>query len=345
MCGIVGYVGHRRAEEFLLDGLRRLEYRGYDSAGLATLGPDVRFHTAKAVGRIDELARRLAECPLPGTIGIGHTRWATHGPPSEANAHPHYGYLPVGEAARWPDGSSDVPPEMASLLSAGADERLVAVVHNGVIENYAALKQKLLAEGYCFRSATDTEVIAHLLVRSLRKLASRWEEFADGGPHGWLRAVVHDALARLRPAAPVRSSTGHSRKPTVAGQPLPRKIAETIASAARTRPSGAVCSRQEDARWHLANSRAVAHELSPRGCCGGARCGRCHGGRLATGLRQVRARGAMSGCDLALAGLELGMWAMRRRPGQGLAAVYSTVTLLARLRGLSTSQPRRIAMW
>jgi glucosamine--fructose-6-phosphate aminotransferase (isomerizing) len=198
VCGIVGYVGHRRAEEFLLEGLRRLEYRGYDSAGLATLGPDGRFHTAKAVGRIDNLAHRLAECPLPGTIGIGHTRWATHGPPSEVNAHPHYGYLPAGEPRPVLEGASNVPPDLASWLAGSSDEPLVAVVHNGVIENYSPLKHKLQAEGYVFRSATDTEVIAHLLVRSLRKLAARWEEFAGGGPHAWLLAVVQDAVARLR---------------------------------------------------------------------------------------------------------------------------------------------------
>src|SRR5262245_19906871 len=91
MCGIVGYVGHRRADEFLIEGLRRLEYRGYDSAAIATLSADGGFNVAKAVGRIDNLAARMASCPLPGTTGIGHTRWATHGAPSEANAHPHFG--------------------------------------------------------------------------------------------------------------------------------------------------------------------------------------------------------------------------------------------------------------
>ena len=96
MCGIVGYVGHRRADDFLLEGLRRLEYRGYDSAGIATLTPDRRFHIAKAVGRIEALAERVARAPLPGTTGIGHTRWATHGVPSEANAHPHCGQREPG---------------------------------------------------------------------------------------------------------------------------------------------------------------------------------------------------------------------------------------------------------
>src|SRR5438067_82210 len=95
MCGIVGYVGSRQADDFLIAGLRRLEYRGYDSAGIATLTSDRRFHLAKAVGRIEALANRVADCPLPGTIGIGHTRWATHGAPSEVNAHPHFGATPT----------------------------------------------------------------------------------------------------------------------------------------------------------------------------------------------------------------------------------------------------------
>ena len=82
MCGIVGYVGHRRSDDFLLEGLRRLEYRGYDSAGIATLSTDNRFHVAKAVGRIEALSARVADCPLPGTTGIGHTRWATHAFPA-----------------------------------------------------------------------------------------------------------------------------------------------------------------------------------------------------------------------------------------------------------------------
>src|SRR5262245_18740702 len=91
MCGIVAYVGHRRADDFLLEGLRRLEYRGYDSAGIATLTLDRQFHIAMAVGRIDALADIVAAEPLTGTTGIGHTRWATHGAPTEANAHPHWG--------------------------------------------------------------------------------------------------------------------------------------------------------------------------------------------------------------------------------------------------------------
>jgi glucosamine--fructose-6-phosphate aminotransferase (isomerizing) len=172
MCGIVGYVGHRRADDFLLEGLRRLEYRGYDSAGIATLTPDRRFHVAKSVGRIDALAEVIAVSPLPGTTGIGHTRWATHGVPSEANAHPHFG------------GNSEHP--------------VLTLAHNGVIENYLALKEKLLAEGYTFSSSTDTEVIAHLVARSLAKMEARRSEFPADEPHAILRAAVEHALAKLR---------------------------------------------------------------------------------------------------------------------------------------------------
>src|SRR5208283_1474212 len=133
MCGIVGYIGRREAEPILVEGLKRLEYRGYDSAGLATVAGS-RMHVRKHSGRISELAALLSEQPAPGSSGISHTRWATHGGATDANAHPHLGG----------DGS-------------------VAVVHNGVIENYTTLKRQLQEHGYLFRSQTDTEVIAHLI--------------------------------------------------------------------------------------------------------------------------------------------------------------------------------------
>ncbi|MBI2804597.1 MAG: glutamine--fructose-6-phosphate transaminase (isomerizing) [Planctomycetes bacterium] len=133
MCGIVGYVGHREAEPILVEGLRRLEYRGYDSAGVATLtGPHL--HLRKRAGRIADLASYLSDKPAPGCQGISHTRWATHGPANDRNAHPH-------------------------LSSDGT----IAVVHNGVIENYATLRKQLKEEGILFKSDTDTEVIAHLI--------------------------------------------------------------------------------------------------------------------------------------------------------------------------------------
>src|SRR5579864_5285675 len=126
MCGIIGYIGHREAEPILLEGLNRLEYRGYDSAGIATVAGQS-LHVRKRAGRVKVLADCLAERPAPGCIGISHTRWATHGPATDVNAHPHVGG----------DGS-------------------VAVVHNGVIENYSSLKRQLQAEGVVFRSDTDT---------------------------------------------------------------------------------------------------------------------------------------------------------------------------------------------
>lgn len=134
MCGIIGYVGPKPASPVLLEGLRRLEYRGYDSAGVAVLQDDS-ITVRKKKGKIDEgIARTLAERPAPGSMGIAHTRWATHGEPSDENSHPH-------------------------LDASGR----IAVVHNGVIENYEQLKERLLASGHEFQSGTDTEVLAHLI--------------------------------------------------------------------------------------------------------------------------------------------------------------------------------------
>ncbi len=134
MCGIIGYVGSEPASPILLEGLRRLEYRGYDSAGVAVLD-DGRMLVRKKMGKIDEgIARELAADPIDGTIGIAHTRWATHGAPSDVNSHPH-------------------------LDAAGR----IAVVHNGVIENYDQIRNRLLKWGHEFRSSTDTEVLAHMI--------------------------------------------------------------------------------------------------------------------------------------------------------------------------------------
>ncbi|MEM0925972.1 MAG: glutamine--fructose-6-phosphate transaminase (isomerizing) [Planctomycetota bacterium] len=142
MCGIVGYVGGDRAGDFLLNGLRRLEYRGYDSAGVAIHGGS-EFHTTRSVGRIDALVKSLGTDPVDGPTGIGHTRWATHGPATKENAHPHLG------------GSGEV-----------------ILVHNGVIENFQSLKNELIEKGYTFESATDSEVIAHLVAEGLKATAS-----------------------------------------------------------------------------------------------------------------------------------------------------------------------------
>jgi len=139
MCGIVGYVGNREAEPVLVEGLRRLEYRGYDSAGLATLTGD-RLHLRKKAGRVGDLAAFLQDQPAPGCVGISHTRWATHGAPTDGNAHPHV---------------------------AGSGRGQVAVVHNGVIENYSPLRRQLESEGVVFKSQTDTEVVAQLIARHM----------------------------------------------------------------------------------------------------------------------------------------------------------------------------------
>ena len=134
MCGIVGYIGHREAYPVLIKGLHRLEYRGYDSAGVALINPGGQLNVYKAKGKVAELEAFASEKDTRGTIGIAHTRWATHGEPNTQNAHPHY----------------------------SESERL-AIIHNGIIENYAVLKQGLQQEGYTFRSDTDTEVLVQLI--------------------------------------------------------------------------------------------------------------------------------------------------------------------------------------
>jgi len=133
MCGIVGYVGQREVVPLLMDGLRRLEYRGYDSAGVVAV-LDGEFQTAKAEGKLDRLKEKLEKHPLAGRYGLGHTRWATHGPPSERNAHPMVD-----------------------------SRRRVALIHNGIIENFLPLKKRLIAAGWTFSSDTDTEVVANLI--------------------------------------------------------------------------------------------------------------------------------------------------------------------------------------
>ena len=137
MCGIVGAVAQRDVAEILLEGLRRLEYRGYDSAGIATIDKNNQLVNAKRLGKVQELARAIEESPLNGGTGIAHTRWATHGAPSEVNAHPHF-------------------------------SNNIAVVHNGIIENHQELRGKLQGFGYEFVSQTDTEVIGHLVSHELK---------------------------------------------------------------------------------------------------------------------------------------------------------------------------------
>ena len=145
MCGIVGYIGNKQASPILLEGLKRLEYRGYDSAGVAVWDGE-KINVLKTRGRVKELFDVVNTQPLPGTIGIAHTRWATHGEPNEINAHPH-----------------------------GDNDGNVFIVHNGIIENYKTLKNELIKEGHIFKSETDTEVLAHLIGKLL-KTSSNLEE-------------------------------------------------------------------------------------------------------------------------------------------------------------------------
>ena len=155
MCGIVGYLGHRQATEVLVEGLSKLEYRGYDSAGVAVnTGNELEIRKFK--GRLAILAEDLEKSPILGGLGIGHTRWATHGEPSDVNSHPHFNM-----------------------------DRTIAVVHNGIIENYMELKEELQAEGVVFLSQTDTEVVAHLV---------------DKYYEGKLLDAVYKATERLRGA-------------------------------------------------------------------------------------------------------------------------------------------------
>src|SRR5271165_3396513 len=134
MCGIVGYVGKKSVVPIIIEGLRRLEYRGYDSAGIAVAGDGEGLQLRRAEGKLRNLEEVIRQKPLTGTYGIGHTRWATHGRPTEENAHPHR----------------------------DCTGRIV-VVHNGIVENYLDLKRELTAQGHMFVTETDTEIIAHLI--------------------------------------------------------------------------------------------------------------------------------------------------------------------------------------
>jgi hypothetical protein len=174
MCGIVGYVGSREAAPIVLQGLRQLEYRGYDSAGLAVMDDGDALHVRRASGKLNNLSAVLDASPLRGSLGVGHTRWATHGAPVERNAHPHSS----------PDG------------------RLV-VVQNGIVENFVALRARLGELGYTFRSDTDTEVIVHLihyyythgsaggLVAAVRQTLADLQGTLDGAAPPTLRVLVH----------------------------------------------------------------------------------------------------------------------------------------------------------
>ncbi|XOK61514.1 glutamine--fructose-6-phosphate transaminase (isomerizing) [Paenibacillus elgii] len=183
MCGIVGYVGKRNSQDILIDGLKKLEYRGYDSAGVAVYTTDG-LQVKKSKGRLAVLESKLGEKPLSGTIGIGHTRWATHGKPSDENSHPHT------------DNSFKF-----------------SVVHNGIIENYISLKEELIEQGHVFVSETDTEVISHLIaslyegdiVKAVQKAVSRMKgAFALGV----LTEYEPDKLVAVRLSSPLIIGVG-----------------------------------------------------------------------------------------------------------------------------------------
>ena len=204
MCGIVGIVGQRPAASILIEGLKRLEYRGYDSAGIATL-VNGHIDRRRAEGKIINLDKRLLDAPLAGTTGIGHTRWATHGVPSEANAHPHA------------NGQ-------------------VAVVHNGIIENYQELKAELTAEGAVFESQTDTEVIVHLLSHYLAKGEAPIQaaRSAIGRLHGAFALAIifageNDLMIGARRGSPLALGYGDGEmflgSDALALAPLTRRIA------------------------------------------------------------------------------------------------------------------------
>src|SRR5712664_637143 len=142
MCGIVGYIGPKRVVPVIIEGLRKLEYRGYDSAGIAVVN-GTKLEVRRAPGKLRNLEEVLRKSPIEGTYGIGHTRWATHGRPTEENAHPH----------------RDCTGQ-------------IVVVHNGIIENYLELKEQLQREGHEFVTETDTEIVAHLVEKHMK----------DGGP-------------------------------------------------------------------------------------------------------------------------------------------------------------------
>jgi glucosamine--fructose-6-phosphate aminotransferase (isomerizing) len=183
MCGIVGIIGREPVAERLLQGLRRLEYRGYDSAGICTI-VDGKLERRRAEGKLDNLARELAEHPLSGTVGIAHTRWATHGAPTLGNAHPHI-----------VDG--------------------VALVHNGIIENFRPLREEMIAEGRTFESETDSEVVAHLVDHQLKQGRSPQEAVAAVLPrlHGAFAITIlfrdfPDLMIGARMGAPLTVGYG-----------------------------------------------------------------------------------------------------------------------------------------
>ncbi|MDP4097950.1 glutamine--fructose-6-phosphate transaminase (isomerizing) [Paenibacillus sp. P96] len=183
MCGIVGYIGNKNTQEILLEGLSKLEYRGYDSAGIAVFTNDG-LRVAKAKGRLANLEAKLEGTPLIGSAGIGHTRWATHGKPSDVNSHPH-----TDESQKF------------------------SVVHNGIIENYLELKEEMMREGHTFRSETDTEIVSHLIAREYQgdivKAVQKAIKYIRGAfALGVLTEYEPEKLVAVRQASPLVIGVG-----------------------------------------------------------------------------------------------------------------------------------------
>src|SRR5919202_305038 len=182
MCGIVGYIGGREAVPVIVDGLRRLEYRGYDSAGVAVLSGANFFELRRASGKVHNLEEAIRTKTLSGFYGIGHTRWATHGRPTEENAHPH----------------RDCTGK-------------IVVVHNGIVENYLQLRKQLTAEGHTFKTETDTEVLAHLI-----------EKYLDGNLEDAVRKALKQisgvfAISVIDSSDPQKIVAARSGPPVVVG--------------------------------------------------------------------------------------------------------------------------------
>src|SRR5882724_2741372 len=185
MCGIVGYVGNKQVVPVIIDGLKRLEYRGYDSAGIAVAGNGDGLQVRRAEGKLRNLEEAIRLKPLDGTYGIGHTRWATHGRPTEENAHPHR----------------------------DCTGRIV-VVHNGIIENYLTIKRQLQSEDHTFVTETDTEVIAHLVEKHLNEGAANLETAVRKAIEG-LRGIF--AIAVISADDPNKVVTARQGPPIVIG--------------------------------------------------------------------------------------------------------------------------------
>ena len=195
MCGIVGYIGPQPVVPVIIEGLRRLEYRGYDSAGIAVAGAGNPLQLRRAPGKLRNLETVIADSPLHGTYGIGHTRWATHGRPTEENAHPHR------------DGTGTL-----------------VVVHNGIVENYLSLKSALIAKGHTFQSETDTEIIAHVI-----------EDEISLHPGINLEEAVRKAVHRLTGAFAIGVLSAHEPDKLVAarmGPPAVRGLGDAECSKA-----------------------------------------------------------------------------------------------------------------